>query len=239
MEAPEPLKRLGDAVSRFVTLERAIAAVLVTNPAILWLFDSITQGATGVRGSISAYYDMEARPAFFVPLLAAAFMLIFSGVIKPSHWYNWILGTALALVVIFNKDGFSALHYSAALAFYGGYFVVVMLSRAAPLLKLPFLGAGVVTVVLAMALDSPTTLFWAEWAGNVLVAAHYMLHAQPSIAYQAPLGLEELEKPSVARMSRRRRPRKRARSIPTTTRTQKKPATRKSTSTTAKKSRGR
>lgn len=185
-------KQVGKAfggIKRFIVLERVLAIVLVGNPLVMYLFDEITVGTeSGFRDSISAYYDMEAAAAFYVPLTVAAMLLVVSGVIKDGNWHNWVLGVLLALVVVLNKDGFGWVHYPAALGFYGGNAVAIGLTRASWWRKGSLLAAGGLTLLWYLVFRNSVdiSLLIAEWLGLAIIAVHYFFDAAEGMEYQAP-----------------------------------------------------
>ncbi|MDP8909033.1 MAG: hypothetical protein M3N47_07930 [Chloroflexota bacterium] len=80
----------------------------------------------GIRGSISAYYDVGEPWAFYVPLAAGAMLFLVNGLIKNAHAYNTSLGLALFGVILFDHESLQVPHALCAIAFFGGNFVVMM-----------------------------------------------------------------------------------------------------------------
>src|SRR5687767_14255453 len=86
-----------DPIKNFAKLERILAADRVLTPALLILVDD---GPDAIRGSISAYHDVNVPQAYYYPLTVAAMLFIVNGVLKTvvdgvatnGHWYNWVLG---------------------------------------------------------------------------------------------------------------------------------------------------
>ena len=103
-QSHKPERPLIDPIRNFVQLERNLAAILILTPMLLLLVDD---GPDGIRGSISSYHDVHAPEAFYVPLTAAAMLFVVNGVLKAGHWYNWVVGLLLALLIVFDHDGAS------------------------------------------------------------------------------------------------------------------------------------
>lgn len=157
---------------RFETL---LALVLTAVPIVLRVADD--------RGSISAYHDMADPRWFFVPLTAAAVMLVTNGfVYAERHIHYAVLGVLLITVVLFDHDGASRfIHFFAAVSFY-----VVGLAAAA-LIAAHDLGRetfpwvltiaaviGIVLAVVGLVTDPP--VFWVEAVGLWMIAAYYLWH---------------------------------------------------------------
>jgi hypothetical protein len=195
-------RRAFDGIGRWANVQRVLAIALVANPLVMYVFDEITLGNTsGFRDSISAYYDMEAAPAFYVPLTVAAMLFVVHGVIKEGRWHNWALGIALALVVIFNKDGFWYIHFPAAGLFYAGNAVAIWFTKdPSGYRKRILLGLGGAVLVwwLLFRGSVSTALLIAEWLGLALIAVHFFWDADPGKAYQAPRKKGAPEKEALA-----------------------------------------
>ena len=163
-----------DPVKKFAKLERILAALLVATPALLIIVDD---GPDTIRGSISAYHDVNVPQMYFYPLTVAAMLFIVNGVLKDGHWYNWVLGGLLSIVILFDHDGASKwIHYIGAYGFFGGNVaVMIWFSKNKSLaLKVWLVGTIGVSVVLWILTDWFTT-FWAEWVSLAIVALHYIL----------------------------------------------------------------
>jgi hypothetical protein len=167
----------GDPIRNFVVLERILAAILVFTPLLLLTVDT----GGGIRGSISAYHDVAAPETFYVPLTVAAMLFVVNGVLKDGHWYNWVVGVLLTLLIAFDHDGASRYpHFVGAVGFFvGNVAVMIWFSKHKP----PRLVVGLVaTIVAAIAMSVMTdwfTLFWAEWVSLAIVATHYLLDTIP------------------------------------------------------------
>lgn len=173
-----------DRITGFARLERNLAAVLVLTPLLLIVFD---EGPDTVRDSISAYHDMSHPEPFFYPLTVAAMLFIVNGVVKRGHWYNWMLGVLLSMVVVFDHHGATTIpHFVGAFGFFGGNVAAMAwFSQDKPLpLKVGLIGTLVVAVVMFVAFDW-FTLFWAEWVSLGIVATHYVLDSASWTKYQA------------------------------------------------------
>lgn len=183
-------RRAFDGIGRWANVQRVLAIALIANPLVMYVFDEVTLGSvSGFRDSISAYYDMEAAAAFYVPLTVAAMLFVVHGVIKEGRWHNWALGIALALVVIFNKDGFWYIHFPAAGIFYAGNAAAIAVTKdPSGYRKRILLGLGGAVLILWLVFRSSvsTALLIAEWLGLVLIAVHFFWDADPDKRYQAP-----------------------------------------------------
>jgi hypothetical protein len=168
-----------DPIRNFVVLERILAAILVLTPLLLLAVDT---APGGIRGSISSYHDVAAPEAFFVPLTVAAMLFVVNGVLKDGHWYNWVVGVLLTLLIAFDHDGVSRYpHFAGAIGFFmGNGAVMIWFSKNKP----PRLVVGLVaTITVAISLWAMTdwfTLFWAEWVSLAIVATHYVLDTIPT-----------------------------------------------------------
>jgi hypothetical protein len=158
---PEPLRR-------FATVERNLGALLVLTPVVLIAVDG-----WHVRDSISAYYDMGSPAAFYVPLTGAAMLFFINGILRHEHAYNVWLGAALLGVIVFDHEGWKALHFAFAAVFFGGNFVVMAIYSKNKSVRIKVLLA--VGIGLAAALWIFASLFWAEWVSLAIVATHYIL----------------------------------------------------------------
>jgi hypothetical protein len=173
-----------DTIKQFAQLERILASVLVATPALLLLVDN---GPDKVRGSISAYHDVSTPQAFYFPLTVAAMLFIVNGVLKDGHWYNWVLGTFLSVVIVFDHDGASKWpHFVAAVGFFvGNVAVMIWFSKnKSMLLKVLLVGTILVSILLWVVTDW-FTLFWAEWVSLAIVAVHYVLDSAGWTGYTA------------------------------------------------------
>lgn len=169
--------------------EGALAVLLIAVPLLL--------RSSERRGSISAYHDMDDPRWFFIPLTAAAMMLVTNGLVRQDrHGHNAALGILLLGVVLFDHDGASAgLHFTFAVAFFvlALAFAVLMMSsyRAAGApprsqTKVAMgLAAGVVAILVAVALILDPPVFWVEAVGVWMIAAHHLVHSSWEVAHPA------------------------------------------------------
>ena len=79
------------ALTKWLVLERSLAAVCGITPFLLVFFDG-----GEVRESISAYYAMGENQVFYFFLTIASMLFVSNGVLKDGHWYNVALGVLLA-----------------------------------------------------------------------------------------------------------------------------------------------
>lgn len=177
-QATESVLPIVDRMRNFVQLERVLAATLILTPLLLLLIDD---GPGGIRESVSSYHDLSAPEAFYVPLTVAAMLFIVNGVLKHGHWYNWVVGVLLSLLIVFDHDGASRYpHIVGAVGFFVGNVAVMIWfskhkSRA-------LVAALVGTIVVSGALWLMTdwfTLFWMEWVSLTIIATHYILDTIP------------------------------------------------------------
>jgi hypothetical protein len=167
-----------DPIRNFVQLERVLAAILVLTPLLLLLLDD---GRSGLRQSISAYHDLVTPAAFYFPLTVAAMLFVVNGVLKEGHWYNWIVGVLLALLVVFDHDGASRYaHFIGALGFFvGNIAVMIWFSKHKPRVVIASFIATISVSVALWLMTDWFTLFWAEWVSLAIVATHYILDTIP------------------------------------------------------------
>ena len=173
--------KLTDRLIGLVRFESALALVLAVVPVALRLAET--------RGSISVYHDMADPRWFFVPLSAAAMMLVGNGLVRhESHGYNATLGLLLIGVVLFDHDDGSAIpHFVCAASFFVlsllyvallvPHYVRTLRGAAGPSLLVAVGTAVLIVAALAAAAvvgDEPT--FWLEAVGVWIIATHYVYH---------------------------------------------------------------
>jgi len=159
-------------VKHFARLERILAMVCITAPAMMIIGDNGT-----VRDSISAYYDMGKSVLFYVPLTVAFMLFVVNGVIKKQKAYNTILGVFLAGLVLFNHEYFPYLHFTfAALFFLGNAVVMVIFTSKTELWFKAILVAIIASALGAWGLGL-ISLFWAEWVSLGIIGWHYILES--------------------------------------------------------------
>jgi hypothetical protein len=161
-------------LTRFARFERVLAAGLLVTPVLLWVADDFPGS---LRGSISAYHDVDPPQFFFYPLTVLAMLFIVNGVLKREHWYNTVLGLLLSGVILFDHDGDSRwLHGAFAFAFFGGNILVILYAskQMAWRWRLAFAGGIALALVLWPLVEWITT-FWVEVLSMVIIATHYIL----------------------------------------------------------------
>lgn len=168
-----------DGVKQFVKLERGLAVFLAATPFLLIGFDT-----WDIRPSISAYYDMEASVAFYVPFTVAAMLFVVNGVLKHKHFYNIILGVALFGIIVLNHDDFRIFHFGFVFVFFVGNAVVILLSETRALSKIGILVAALLLFFTAVAFDG-WKVFWLEWASLAVIATNYVLDTVGKVRYKA------------------------------------------------------
>lgn len=178
----------------FLVVEQLIAGICILIPLFLYLADNHR-----LRGSISAYVDMDNSYIYGFLLGIAAMLFIFNGALyfkttpKPSmnykknrgKWYNVILGVALMGVALFPYNGkLSYLHYFFTIVFFLGSTIVIFLfqnpkhlfiSRILAIISLFGLGLCV------MSNESIINLFWAEWVSLIVIGLYYILESKDII----------------------------------------------------------
>src|SRR5262245_18519998 len=93
-----------DPFRNFVRLERVLAAIPLLTSLVRLPADAAPHG---IRSRISSYDDVAPPDAFYHPLTVAAMLFVVYGVLKDGHWYNWVVGVLLSLLVVFDHDGAS------------------------------------------------------------------------------------------------------------------------------------
>jgi hypothetical protein len=182
--AIDRIRALPGELRRFARLERILGAVLVFTSALLIAVDT---GPDAVRDSISAYHDVSAPAAFYVPLTVGAMLFFVNGILRDAHVYNTLLGLALSGVILFDHDGGTSLaHFAFAAAFFGGNVLVMMFlsTNKSTALKVALVGEIAVAIGL-WALTDFFTLFWAEWVSLAIIAVHYVLDSVSWTEYRA------------------------------------------------------
>jgi hypothetical protein len=165
--------KAADGLTRLAKLERVLAAWCALLP-----FALVSCDEGPVRESISAYYSMEQAQAFYVPLTVAAMLFVVNGVVKRKRAYNWMLGVALAGVIVLNHDDFPRLHTACAAAFFvGNAVVMVWFSPRKELWFKGLLVAGIAAAMAACFVLQLFSLFVAEWLSFGIIALHYILES--------------------------------------------------------------
>jgi hypothetical protein len=177
-------KVLPGELRRFARLERNLGAALVLTPALLIWVDA---GPATVRDSISAYHDVGAPSAFYVPLTVGAMLFFVNGIVREAHIYNTLLGLALSGVILFDHDGGTSVpHAVFAVAFFGGNVLVMMFFSTNKSTRLKVAFVGVIAAAIALWIWTKFfTLFWAEWVSLAIIAVHYILDSVSWTQYRA------------------------------------------------------
>jgi hypothetical protein len=176
--------KLPAGLRRFARLERILGALLVLTPALLIAVDT---GQDEIRDSISAYHDVSAPTAFYVPLTVGAMLFLVNGVLRHAHIYNTVLALALLGVILFDHDDRTSIpHFVFAAAFFGGNVLVMLFfsTNKATLLKVTLVGAIGAAIGLWIFTDW-FTLFWAEWVSLAIIALHFILASASRSDYRA------------------------------------------------------
>jgi hypothetical protein len=161
-----------DGTENFAKLERVLAVVCMTAPALMIIGDN-----QSIRDSISAYYNMNKSVLFYVPLSVAFMLFVVNGVIKQKSSYNIALGAALAGLVIFDRDHFEYIHYACAAAFFVGKAAAIVIYTS----KRTLWHEAVLLIIIIASIAAwglgLTTLFWAEWICLGVIGWHYILES--------------------------------------------------------------
>lgn len=174
-------ERLAGGLGRFARLERVLGGLLVLTPFILIVADD-----WDLRDSISAYHDVAAPSAFYVPLTAGAMLFLVNGIVRDAHVYNVLLGLALSGVVLFDHDGWTSIpHLIFAIGFFAGNVVVMLFFSTNKSLPLKIVLVGGVALAGVLWGTQVITLFWAEWVSLAVVAVHYILDSVSWSQYRA------------------------------------------------------
>lgn len=175
----------------FLVVEQLIASICILIPLFLYLADNNT-----VRGSISAYVDMDNSYVFGFLLGVAATLFIFNGALyfkatpepdmhykkNSGKWYNIILGLALMGVVLFPYNGkLYILHYFFAIVFFAGSAVVIFLFQNPKHIFITRILAVVSMFGLGLCVFNSKSffnLFWAETFSLIVIGLYYILESK-------------------------------------------------------------
>lgn len=118
-----------DRLVGFQALAALGAMVAGIAPALM-----ATAGGTELRGSVSAYYDVDPRHYFWAPFTAAGVLLLVDAAlsyVSPNRarfgrrWYNVVLGATLLLLTRFDLENSPGIHYPAASIFFALFIAVI------------------------------------------------------------------------------------------------------------------
>ena len=127
-EAAGPQRWL-DVVVAYRWVAAAGALIVAITPAVL----ASREGAL-LRGSVSAYWNIDPSWHFWLPLGMGGVMLIIDGLLSyvsrnraeyGLRWYNVVLGAAILLLTRFNVDDSPVLHSIGAYTFVVLFIVVI------------------------------------------------------------------------------------------------------------------
>ncbi|MFW2382997.1 MAG: DUF7103 family protein [Acidimicrobiales bacterium] len=127
-------QQLLDRIVGFQAFAALGALVAAIAPAVM----ATTDGTT-LRGSVSAYYDVDPEHYFWAPFTAAGVLLLADGAASylsanknrfGRRWYNVVLGVALLLLTWFNLDDAPTVHFPAASVFFGLFIAVITYTAA-------------------------------------------------------------------------------------------------------------
>lgn len=174
-------KHLPPELRRLASFERVLGVVLLATPLVLILVDT-----EPIRESISAYHDVGAPAAFYVPLTVGAMLFLVNGIVRGEHVYNVVLGLALAGVILFDHDdGSAAAHTGFALLFFGGNLFVMAFCSTHKSKLLKVLLVGTIAVAGVLWRTDVISTFWAEWVSLLIVATHFILDSASWTQYRA------------------------------------------------------
>jgi hypothetical protein len=200
LRLPKQVETVADSVAGwtkpFRNLEVGLAIFCFFSPVFMILFDSCRYTAMdaacmtsegefehGIRAAISHYWDMPASVTFYVPLTMAVMMFLVRASIRTRFGYNWVLGSSLLLLVVFNHDHFAWLHFTGVIVFFVVSIAVLVTAFAGKSLKVGVLAGAVAFFLAGNVIDTNWTgnwILWAEWASLLVIAAHFILIASTS-----------------------------------------------------------
>ena len=161
--------KLAPILKRIITLEIAVASLLLLMPLILFL-------VTGEwRSSISNYAYSDESYWFVLLMTLAGFLFIFNGVIRAKKFYNIALGAMLLIIAVTPHLSFPIVHYSAAIQFFMGSVIVMIAysSKGQRWFKI-IAGAIIIIALLVHFLFNTYSLLVAEWIGMVPISLHFI-----------------------------------------------------------------
>lgn len=162
-----------DGVSRWATFERILAVWCVLIPAGLIWFDK----DPGVRDSISAYWDMDVAKAFYFPLTLAAMLFLVNGIVKHRGLHNIVLGIALGVIVWFDHEHSTALHFAGVGVFFVGNCLVILFFSRIQEFWFRLLMLGVIVTAAVLLFAKVLSTFWAEWISMGIIAIHFVIQS--------------------------------------------------------------
>ena len=161
-----------ESVTRFARFERVLAAVCISIPAFLILFDG-----GQVRDSISAYYNMAQNQWFYFLMTVTSMLFVVNGVVKRRHVYNIILGGLLAGLLLFNRDDHEVIHRIFATGFFLGNAAVILIFSSKKELWFKSLLVVIIAIAIAAWFFGWITSFCAEWISLGIIGWHYILES--------------------------------------------------------------
>ncbi len=145
-ERPTPMRRTIDRVVAGEVLAAAGALLAAITPALV-----ATADGTTLRGSVSAYWNVDPRYLFWLPFTAAAVLLVMDGALSFADVdrrrtgvrpYNIVLGIALFVLTWWNVDEDRVLHTLAASVFFALFIAVIVYTSLLAWLGVPIPGTG-------------------------------------------------------------------------------------------------
>ncbi len=197
-------KTIEDPLKTFKSYERLVAAVCISLPAILRLFDrdalypaGVNSGGNpiekdwlGFRLCISDYVYSSNAQLFGMLLCMAAMLFIFNGAVyyrsqkqlrvnSKGKWYNVILGVALLGVICTPFRDYSNIHLGfAILFFFGNAAVIIAFHRKKNRIKSIVMGILTAVFLIMPKLHvNHFTLFWGEWCSLTVIGIHMILES--------------------------------------------------------------
>lgn len=174
------LGEAADRLGQFARFERVLAAICLFTPLVLVGFEGWPP-----RKSISDYYDMAANQWFYFLLTAAVMLFVVNAFVRIQHFYNLALGLGLALIVLFDHDNHTLIHWVGVVVFFAGNAVVIAFFSRGPGTRLKLIFVAVMGLSLLALLLPWWTLFWTEWLSMAAIAAHFLLDSLPGVDYRA------------------------------------------------------
>lgn len=157
---------------KFLRFERCVAVVCCAIPILLPLIDH-----KAPRETISAYYDMKDAQWFYFLLTVAAMLFLVNAVVREKHWFNYVLGLALAVVILFNCDKWYDTHTTAATVFFAGGALQYLFDWKKEDVTFYIIGAVIIAAaLLGWKLLGLYALFVAESVALWVIAVDFLLH---------------------------------------------------------------
>jgi len=123
------MRRYLDLIVAFRWVAAAGALIAAIAPAVV-----ASRGGPTLRGSVSAYWNLDSDLYFEVPFTIAAVLIFIDGILSyvssnrdefGRRWYNLVLGVAMATLTWWNLDDSPVIHGVAAATFFVLFILVI------------------------------------------------------------------------------------------------------------------